>query len=142
MGISKEHLTQKSGLLGSVYRFHVYYHIRRIFSLLGSPIPHEDGFQKYDNPFDANAYYKVCLEYGVNPDYVWMSGEWMFQLKELFTHGGKKATKFTQFSNDYSRWIMSTSDGLTGIGVEKLSESVRAYAYCLLSVHKAMLDHR
>ena len=45
LGISKQHLTQKSGLLGSVYRFHVYYHIRRILSLLGSPIPHEDGYK-------------------------------------------------------------------------------------------------
>ena len=61
------------------------------------------------------------------------SGKWMYSTQGLFTDGGKEANKYTHFSNDYTRWIMSTSDGLTGIGVEKLSESVRAYAYCLLS---------
>ena len=59
-------------------------------------------------------------EYGVNPDYVWMSGKWMYSTQGLFTHGGKEATKYTHFSNDYTRWIMSTSEGLTRIGVEKL----------------------
>ena len=102
----------------------MYYHIRRIFSLLGAPIPHEDGYKKWNNPFDANAYYKVCIEYGVNPDYVWMSGKWMYSTQGLFTHGGKQANKHTHFSNDYTRWILEKSDGLTRIGDEKLSESV------------------
>ena len=126
LGISKQHLTQKSGLLGSVYRFHAYYHIRRILSLLGSPIPHEDGYKKWNNPFDANAYYKVCNLYGVNSDFVWMSGKWAFSTQGVFSDGRKGA-------NEYTRWILEKSDGLTRIGVEKLSESVRAYAYCILS---------
>ena len=133
LGISKQHLMEGSPLLRSVYRFHVYCHIRRILSLLGSPILHEDGYKKWNNPFDANAYYKVCNLYGVNSDYVWMSGKWMYSTQGVFTHGGKEANKYTNFSNDYTRWIMSTSDGLSRIGVKKLSESVRAYAYCLLS---------
>ena len=41
--------------------------------------------------------------------------------------------EYTHFSNDYSRWILEKSDGLTRIGIEKLSESVRIYAYLILS---------
>ena len=44
-----------------------------------------------------------------------------------------KQTKYTHFSNDYSRWILDKSHGLTRIGIEKLSESVRMYAYLILS---------
>ena len=41
--------------------------------------------------------------------------------------------------NDYigpdsmTRWILEKSDGLTDVGLYKISESVRAYAYLILS---------
>ena len=35
--------------------------------------------------------------------------------------------------NSFSRWIIEKSDGLTTLGIQKLSESVRDYAYLILT---------
>ena len=35
--------------------------------------------------------------------------------------------------NSFSRWIIEKSDGLTTLGLQKLSESVRDYAYLILT---------
>ena len=35
--------------------------------------------------------------------------------------------------NSFSRWIIEKSNGLTTLGLEKLSESVRDYAYLILT---------
>ena len=35
--------------------------------------------------------------------------------------------------NSFSRWIIEKSDGITKPGIEKLSESVRCYAYLILT---------
>ena len=36
--------------------------------------------------------------------------------------------------NSLTRWIIEKSNGLTKVGLEKLSESVRDYAYLILMV--------
>ena len=35
--------------------------------------------------------------------------------------------------NSFSRWIIQNANGLTTLGLQKLSESVRDYAYLILS---------
>ena len=50
-GVSAEHLNSKNPLLRSVYRFHVYYYIRRILKILEIPTPDEDTFNQYKNPY-------------------------------------------------------------------------------------------
>ena len=41
-GVSVEHLNAKELMIGSIYRFHVYYHIRRILKILEIPLPYEN----------------------------------------------------------------------------------------------------
>ena len=133
LGISKQHLTEGSALLKSIYGFHVYYHIRRIFKILGAPTPNQDQFVKWSNRYSITGYHKVCSEYGVNnPSPVWMTGKWEFSYYGLFEDGSKQATKYTHFDNNYSRWIMPAYNGLTGEALNLLSDSVRAYVYLLL----------
>ena len=44
-GISSAHLNYtKHPMIRSVYRFHTYYHIRRVLKRLQVPLPHETGF--------------------------------------------------------------------------------------------------
>ena len=133
LGISKEHLKNGNELLKSIYRFHTYYHIRRIFKILVSSTPNQDQFVKWNNRYSITGYHKVCSEYGVNPDFVWLPGKWMFSYYGLFEEGSKEATKYTHFDNNYSRWIMPKSEGLTAEALNLLSDSVRAYVYLLLS---------
>ena len=40
--------------------------------------------------------------------------------------------------NSFSRWIIEKSDGLTTLGLQKLSESVRDYAYLILMSQTSM----
>ena len=40
--------------------------------------------------------------------------------------------------NSFSRWIIEKSDGLTMLGLQKLSESVRDYAYLILTSQTCM----
>ena len=51
-------------MVRAVYRFHVYYHVRRIFKRLQVPLPHEAGYNAADNPYTNKEFFKICEDYG------------------------------------------------------------------------------
>ena len=58
-GVSSAHLNYtKHPMIRSVYRFHVYYHMRRILKKLQVPLPHETGFNATDNPYTESDFLK------------------------------------------------------------------------------------
>ena len=65
-GVSVEHLNTKEPKIRSIYRFHVYYHIRRILNRLEIPLPYENSFNKYNNPYNHEKLKKICVEYGAS----------------------------------------------------------------------------
>ena len=136
LGISKEHLTvTNNNLIRSFYRFHVYYHIRRILHKLHAAIPGEDHYKKWNNNYSENAYYKLCKEYGISdPNTIWMYGTWRYDAVGVFNENDtKSATEYTKINNDYSRWISETSHGFTKQGLYMISESVMMYVYLILA---------
>ena len=65
-GVSSEHLNyKKHSMVSALYRFHVYYHVRRIFLKLQVPLPHEAGFNAADSPYSNEEFFKICEDYGV-----------------------------------------------------------------------------
>ena len=51
-GVSSAHLNYtKHSMIRSVYRFHIYYHMRSVLKRLQVPLPHETGFNGADNPY-------------------------------------------------------------------------------------------
>ena len=74
LGIFWQHLNHLNLLVRSVYRFHVYFHIRLILHKLGISLPHEDGFSNVKNSYIQSAYYSLCNDYGVDPSRTWMYG--------------------------------------------------------------------
>ena len=40
-GVSVKHMNAKEPMIRSIYRFHVYYHIRKILKILEIPLPYE-----------------------------------------------------------------------------------------------------
>ena len=64
-GVSVEHLNAKKPIIRSVYRFHVYYNIRRILKILGIPLPYENSFNKYNTLHNHEMLIKISGEYGV-----------------------------------------------------------------------------
>ena len=57
-GVSSVHLNySKHPMITSVYRFHMYYHVRRILKRLQTPLPHETGFNAADNPYTESEFF-------------------------------------------------------------------------------------
>ena len=129
-GVSSAHLNySKHPMIRSVYRFHVYYHVRRVLKRLQVPLPHEASFNAADNPYTESEFLKICEDYGVPNDPIRYRDEkfyWTFQCG-------------ISWPDDYIgpdsmiQWIIEKSVGFTDVGLYRISESVRAYAYLILS---------
>ena len=116
-------------MIRDVYRFHMYYHMRRVLKRLQVPLPHETGFKAVDDPYMSSEFLKVCEDYRVLNDPMRYRDEkfyWTYQCG-------------ISWPDDYigpdsmTRWIIEKSVGFTDVGLYKISESVRAYAYLILS---------
>ena len=60
-GVSSTHLSYtKHPMIRSVYRFHLYYHVRRILKKLQVPLPHKTSFNAADNPSTESKFLKIC----------------------------------------------------------------------------------
>ena len=92
-------------------------------------MPHETGFNAADNPYTSSEFLKICEDYRVPNDPM---KYWDEKFYWTYQHG-------VHWSDDYigpdsmTRWIIEKSVGLTDVGLLKISESVRAYAYLILS---------
>ena len=132
-GVSFEHLNAKEPMIRSIYRFHVYYHIRRILKILEIPLPYENSFNQYNNPYNHEKYIHICSEYGVSNDLTkWRNQKYFSTWQSRAWETGKPGMSYIN-ENSFSRWIIEKSDGLTTLGIQKLSESVRDYAYLILT---------
>ena len=116
-------------MIRSVYRFHVYYHVRRILKRLQVPLPHETGFNAADNPYTESEFFKIYQDYGVPNDPMRYRDEKFYWTYQCGVH----------WPDDYigpdsmTCWIIEKSVGFTDVGLLRISESVRAYAYLILS---------
>ena len=132
-GISVEHLNAKEPMVRSIYRFHVYYHIRRILKILEIPLPYENSFNQYNNPYNHEKFIGICSEYGVSNDLTkWRNQKYFSTWQSRAWETGKPGMSYIN-EDSWSRWIIEKSDGLTTLGIQKLSESVRDYAYLILT---------
>ena len=133
-GISSEHLTNNKHLLVmALHRFHVCYHIRRIFKQMQTPLPFETSFKQVNNPYNKEEFLKICHEYGVD------SNPMKYRDQGFFSSYQRKRKDypgpgFSYFTNEsMTRWIVDRSQGFTKPDFLMISESVRAYAYLVLS---------
>ena len=132
-GVSVEHLNAKEPMIRSIYRFHVYYHIRRILKILEIPLPYENSFNQYNNAYDHEKFIGICSEYGVSNDLTkWRNQKYFSTWQSRTWETGKPGMSYIN-ENSFSRWIIEKSEGLTTLGLLKLSESVRDNAYLILT---------
>ena len=132
-GVSIEHLNANRPLLRSVYRFHVYYHIRRILKILEIPLPYENSYNQYNNLYSHEKFIHICSEYGVSNDLTkWRNQKYFSTWQSRAWETGKAGMSYLN-ENSWSRWIIEKSDGLTTLGLQKISETVRDYAYLILT---------
>ena len=131
--VSVEHLNAKEPMIRSIYRFHVYYHIRRILKILEIPLPYENSFNQYNNPYNHEKFMGICSEYGVSNDLIkWRNQKYSSTWQSRAWETGKPGMSYIN-ENSFSRWIIEKSEGLTTLSLQKLFESVRDYAYLILT---------
>ena len=139
-GVSVEHLNANRPLVRSLYRFHFYYHIRRILKVLEIPLPYENSFNQYNNPYNHEMFIKVCSEYGVSNDLTnWRNQKYFSTWQSRAWETGKPGMSYIN-ENSFSRWIIKKSDCLTTLGLQKLSKSVQDYAYLILMSQTSTRD--
>ena len=129
-GVSSAHLNYtKHPIIRSVYQFHVYYHVRQVLKRLQVPLPHETSFNVAHNPYTESEFFKICEDYRVPRDPMKYRDEKFYWSCQCGIH----------WPDDYigpdsmTPWILEKSMGFTDVGLLKISESVRAYAYLILS---------
>ena len=67
-----DHIMTQDKFMQSLYRFHVYYTIRRILKQMQVPLPQGTGaWDAFDNPYDRTAYEEICDDFGVSPNTNW-----------------------------------------------------------------------
>ena len=128
LGISTQHLNAKPPMTRSFYRFHTYYQIQRILKRIGAALPSEHGFDKYNNDFDLTQVNKIGDEYGAPTKSLFL-----YRNDAYFERTGTARSGYDYAHNNWSRWIMNESHGFTKIALEKISESIRAYTYLILT---------
>ena len=135
LGVTYQHLTEGSELLKSFYRFHTYYHVRRVLKKLGAPLPHDAEFSKFKNRYDRQSYYSICREYEINPNQAWIYGNWAttawganFHDNGLKSIGMASALPTANYCQNIPR---KGGEGLKNLNA--ISESVRVYAYLILN---------
>ena len=71
-GVSwRDHLDIDRPLARSVFRFHTHYQVRRILDELQVPLPQDQAWDPFQNPYDRRAYERLCREFGVDPSTDW-----------------------------------------------------------------------
>ena len=130
IGVSTEHLNAEQPLVRSLYRFHVYYQIRRILRRMVVPTPSDDGFDKYNNAYNLREARRIADEYGCSSNFHLYRNDFYFERTGL-------RGNYSYAHNSWSRWIINHSNGFTKAGLEKISESIRAYTYLVLTSQAA-----
>lgn len=160
------HLNHPDLLTKSVYRLHVYYQIRRILSEIQAPVPNDDSYNPFNNRIDKKAYERICNEFGIDVktdfrqnldrnhglgtlyykyshrayEYDYWPGHTSF-LPNSQVHIGSIEQKH---SNAWTTFILDEGRGFTRAGIERINESIRTYAWCVLGsqaeVRSGILD--
>ena len=99
--------------------------MRRVLKRLQFPLPHETDFNAADNPCTSSEFLKLCEDYGVPNDPKNFIG-----MKNFI---GLISMVLVGLMTTMTQWFLKKSEGFTDVGLYRISESVRAYTYLILS---------
>ena len=58
-------------MIGSLFRFHVYYQTRRILKEISAALPQDASWNASSNGYDRSAYERICKEFNVDVNADW-----------------------------------------------------------------------
>ena len=151
-GIGMEQFNSELNLVRSVYRFHIYYTIRKILKYMNIPTPLDSGFKRSNNYYDVGRYRHLMSQFFDDgfDDYlkvlgdddlyahIWSTEAFMTSWQKYMIPIGTGSSKVRSGNallndNSFSRWIIDKSFGLSKWGVERLGESVRVYVWLVMT---------
>ena len=163
-GVSVEdHLTNDDEFLRSIYRFHVYYQIRRILEDIQAPLPYDAIWNAVNNSYNRKGYEKICNKFGISPNFDWRvhgHNQGLGRVYTYYTNTGYIAVgdgewrgnmSFTEKTTAWrlhvdfikhdaagadkawKSFILNISNGLTRPGVERLIDSIQTYVWSVLT---------
>ena len=105
-GVSVEHMNAKRPMIRSIYYFHVYYHIRRLLKILKIPLPDENSFNQYNNPYNHEKFVEICGEYEVSNDLKeWRNQKYFSTWQPVDLVKGIGGMTYIN-ENSFSKWII------------------------------------
>ena len=115
-GVSVKHMNARIPMIRSIYHFHVYCHTRRTFKkVLEIPLPYENSFNQYNNPYNHEKFMKIC---GVSNDLTkWRNQKYFSMWQSRAWETGEPGMSYIN-ENPFSRWIIENSDGLTTLRLQ------------------------
>ena len=115
----------------------MYYHTRRVLKRLQVPLLYDAGFNPYDNHYRSEEFVKICEDYEVPHNPMRYGNERFY----CTYHRSVKCPDNYIGPDSMTHWIMEKSHGFTDVGLLRISESIRAYAYLVLSSQAAASLH-
>ena len=101
-GVSVKHMNAKKPVIRSIYRFQVYYHIRRILKLPENPLIYENSFSQYNNLYNHEKLIKFSGEYGISNDLTkWSNRKYFSTWKSRAWETGKPGMSYVN-ENSFS----------------------------------------
>ena len=158
-GVSyKDHIFASDRLTRAIYRFHIYYTVRRILAEMKCPMVGQTSWNALDNGIDKAAYTRICNEFGVSPYTDWkqptvndgMGSTYMHVITDVKVKDGVFRPEWMTFGNSkpgkphvwlqqehspsdtWATFILTESNGFTRPGIERLNDSIRTYVWALL----------
>lgn len=156
-----DHINHNNPMIRAIFRFHVYYTMRKLFHQLKIPLPGNADFNKNNNSFDKQEYERLKLDFD-NVIVIYMDDPKTniivhsknlnipmqipspkikrYQQNYVFDWSKPRVSMFQsdvismrlKESDDWTSLIPLYGKGLTAVGVQRLNESIRTYVYCIL----------
>jgi hypothetical protein len=158
-GVSwNNHINHKDAFVRSIFRFHVYFTMRKILHQLKIPLPGNTYFKSENNPYDKQVYEILkhdveALEFNyfktgeikiMMPGVMTMSGAHFLTTPHNFpfrADGMNYADMRHRLpierltfihSDDWTHYIPMDGEGFTRVGIVRLNDTIRTYIYCIL----------
>ena len=138
-GVSfEDHLNSEIDLVKSLYRFHLYYQVRRILVTIKAKQPQDEGWGQLNNSYSTREYENICKEFGVSPNTNWKVEAANDGLGTEYGTDGNPASNyyeqdFYEADKAWKTFIIAKSKGFTTPGVTRLNDSIRTYIWAILS---------
>ena len=81
------HLNHEDKMVRSLYRFHVYFTIRRILSVMKCTLPKDPLWSAFANNINLGEYEGICREFSVDPKTLWVVDDGFSGLGRAYNNG-------------------------------------------------------